>query len=242
MSSSILHHSTAATKPEIAPVTDYHVDDIATQLGRFTLNQAIPQLPVERSLPNPNPQISIKEVEEYVEEEERKAKPSTFTFSIGSDSSVTTPGLTSQNLVSSSTTSPVPPPLRGIMAELPKCIQIKACLEQFEYHRAWMRGSFPDRVLHRSTFWNSAYEQIQRIHRLTGASTLASDPVRCLWVGIIQQRRTIRVRFEELRAAHLEQRQAVWKLAVKSLYNLLTASIGFHAAKLLIIRSFLRVS
>ncbi|KAI7953629.1 hypothetical protein MJO28_006176 [Puccinia striiformis f. sp. tritici] len=159
--------STAAPKPEIAPVTNYHVDDIATQLSRFTLNQAIPQLPVDRSLPNPNSQISIKEVEEYVEEEERKAKPSTFTFSIGSGSSVTEPGLTSQNLVSSSTTSPVfqgllgigkgPTTFEGIMAELPKCIQIKACLEQFEYHRAWMH-----RILHRPTFWNSAYEQIQR--------------------------------------------------------------------------------
>jgi hypothetical protein len=54
--------SPAVTKPEIAPVTNYHVDDIATQLSRFTLNQAIPQLLAERPLPNPNSQISIKEV------------------------------------------------------------------------------------------------------------------------------------------------------------------------------------
>ncbi|KAI9604988.1 hypothetical protein H4Q26_002959 [Puccinia striiformis f. sp. tritici PST-130] len=117
--------------------------------------------------------IAVSKVEEYVEEEERKAKPSTFTFSIGSGSSVTEPGLTSQNLVSSSTTSPVfqgllgigkgPTTFEGIMAELPKCIQIKACLEQFEYHRAWMRMFIITRSYPPSSyFWNSAYEQIQR--------------------------------------------------------------------------------
>ncbi|OAV99063.1 hypothetical protein, variant [Puccinia triticina 1-1 BBBD Race 1] len=142
--------STAAvTKPEIVPVTNYHVDDIATQLSRFTLNQAIPQLPIERPLSNPNAQISVKEVEEYAQEEERKAKPAVFTFNMGSGSPVTPPGLNKQNLVSSSTTSPIlqgllgigkgPTTFEGIMAELPNCIQIKACLEQFEYHRAWMR-------------------------------------------------------------------------------------------------------
>ncbi|PLW07898.1 hypothetical protein PCANC_03733 [Puccinia coronata f. sp. avenae] len=159
--------SPAVTKPEIAPVTNYHVDDIATQLSRFTLNQAIPQLLAERPLPNPNSQISIKEVEEYAEEEERKSKPSAFTFNIGSGSLANTPGPTKHNHVSSSATSPVlqgllgigkgPTTFEGIMAELPKCIQIKACLEQFEYHRAWMH-----RILHRPSFWNQIYEQIQR--------------------------------------------------------------------------------
>jgi hypothetical protein len=88
-------------------------------------------------------------VEEYAEEEERKSKPSAFTFNIGSGSLANTPGPIKHNHVSSSATSPVlqgllgigkgPTTFEGIMAELPKCIQIKACLEQFEYHRAWMR-------------------------------------------------------------------------------------------------------
>lgn len=148
-------------------MTNYHVDDIATQLSRFTLNQAIPQLPIERPLSNPNAQISVKEVEEYAQEEERKAKPAAFTFNMGSGSPVTPPGLNKQNLVSSSTTSPIlqgllgigkgPTTFEGIMAELPNCIQIKACLEQFEYHRAWMH-----RILHRPTFWEQVYDQIKR--------------------------------------------------------------------------------
>ncbi|EFP86345.2 uncharacterized protein PGTG_12301 [Puccinia graminis f. sp. tritici CRL 75-36-700-3] len=156
--------ASAVNKPETVPVTNYHVDDIATQLSRFTLNQAIPQFPPERPLTNPNAQISIKEVEQYVEEEERKAKP--VTFNIGSGNPLTTPDPNKENLVSSSATSPVlqgllgigkgPSSFEGIMAELPKCVQIKACLEQFEYHRAWMH-----RILHRPAFWDQVYVQIK---------------------------------------------------------------------------------
>lgn len=172
----------AITKPEIVPVTNYHIDDIATQLSRFTLNQAIPQLPADRPLANPNSQISIKEVfsisplcqtglligfffffsltqvEEYVEEEERKVKPvAPFTFNIGSGTTSAgsnkqqNPIISTSNPSSSTTTSPIlqgllgigkgPSTFEGIMAELPTSNQIKACLEQFEYHRAWMRMS-----------------------------------------------------------------------------------------------------
>jgi len=166
----------ATTKPEIVPVTNYHIDDIATQLSRFTLNQAIPQLPADRPLANPNSQISIKEVEEYVEEEERKVKPvAPFTFNIGSGTTSACSNkqqnpiisTSSSHSLSSTTTSPIlqgllgigkgPSTFEGIMAELPTSNQIKACLEQFEYHRAWMH-----RILHRPTFWKQVYEQIAR--------------------------------------------------------------------------------
>lgn len=156
--------SAELSRPETVPATNYHLDDIATQLSRFTLNQAIPQLPLNRLESNPNSQISVKEVEEYAEEEERKAE-SSCTFNIGSGGKLPSSDPPNQSIPSSVTTSPImdgllgigkgPATFEGIMAELPKFVQLKACLEQFEYHRAWMH-----RIIHRPTFWNQVYDQI----------------------------------------------------------------------------------